>query len=100
MGDYELVGRVVEIHLLNGKRFLGKVRRTDAEGILLSCLPMQVMETLPDGTSLREQMGSMVSTLFFPWVNVEYIDVGGEPIGFETLFASWLQGLPIEDLFD
>ncbi len=100
MGDYELAGRVVEIHLLNGKRFLGKVRRTDAEGIVLSCLPMQVMETLSEGVSLREQMGSMVSTLFFPWVNVEYVDVGGEPIGFDTLFASWLQGAPIEDLFD
>jgi len=98
--DYELVGKIVEIHLLNGKRFLGKVRRKDAEGITLSCIPLHVLETLPEGVELREQLRSMISTLFFPFVNVEYLDIGGEPVGFDTLFASWFQGRSVEDLFD
>ena len=100
MKDYDLIGKIVEIHLLNGKRFLGKVRRKEPEGIILSCIPLQVLETMPEGVELREQLGSMVSTLFFPFVNVEYLDIGGEPVGFDTLFASWFQGQSVEELFD
>jgi len=98
--SYELVGKVVEIHLLNGKRFLGKVRRKDADGVTLTCIPLQVLETLPEGQAVREQLRSMVATLFFPFVNVEYLDIGGEPVGFDTLFASWLQGMPVGQLFE
>lgn len=100
MKDYDLVGKIVEIHLLNGKRFLGKVRRKDPEGVTLSCLPLQVLETMPEGVELREELHSMVSTLFFPFVTVEYLDIGGEPVGFDTLFASWFQGQSVEELFD
>ena len=100
MQDYVLVGKIVEIHLLNGKRFVGRVRRKDPEGVTLTCIPLQVLETLPEGSNLREQLRSMISTLFFPFVNVEYLDIGGEPIGFDTLFAAWLQGESLEDLFD
>ena len=98
--DFEIVGKVVELHLLNGKRFLGKVRRKDAEGITLTCIPSQVIDTLPDGDGLVEQLRSVVSTLFFPFVNVEYLDIGGEPVGFDALFASWLQGKTVEELFE
>ena len=100
MKDYDLVGKVVEIHLLNGKRFLGKVRRKDSDGVTLSCVSLDVLETLAQGEDVREQLRSMVSTLFFPFVNVEYLDIGGEPVGFDTLFASWLQGQPVEDVFE
>lgn len=100
MKDYDLVGKVVEIHLLNGKRFLGMVRRKDPEGITLSCVSLQVLETMPEGPGLQDQLKSMISTLFFPFVNVEYVDIGGEPLGFDTLLASWLQGLSVEHLFD
>ena len=100
MKDYDLVGKVVEIHLLNGKRFLGKVCRKEAEGVTLSCIPLQVLETVPEGVELRDQLRSMISTLFFPFVNVEYLDIGGEPVGFDTLFASWFQGQSVEELFD
>ncbi len=98
--DYDLIGKVVEIHLLNGKRFLGKVRRKDPEGVTLTCIPLQVLETLPEGGELQDELRSMVSTLFFPFVNVEYLDIGGEPVGFDTLFASWFQGQSAEELFD
>ena len=100
MEEYDLVGQAVEIHLLNGKRFVGKVRRKDPEGVTVTCIPLQVLETLPDGGHLREQLRSMVSTLFFPFVNVEYLDIGGEPVGFDALFAPWLQGESFEELFE
>ena len=99
MKDYDLLGKIVEIHLLNGKRFVGKVRRKDPEGITLTCLPIQVLETLPEGTVALEQLKGMIATLFFPFVNVEYLDIGGEPVGFDTLFAIWLQGQSLENLF-
>ena len=100
MTDYQLVGKVVEIHLKDGKRFLGKVRKKDPEGVVLSCISLQVIETLPEGMELKDQIQSMISTLFFPWVNVEQVDIGGEPVGFDTLFATWLQGRSVEELFE
>ena len=100
MKDYDLINKVVEIHLLNGKRFLGKVRRKDPEGVTLSCIPMQVIETMNIESNMEEQIRTMVSTLFFPYVNVEYLDIGGEPVGFDTLFAIWLQGRSLERMFD
>jgi hypothetical protein len=98
--DYDLIGKIVEIHLLNGKRFLGKVRRKDPEGVTLTCLPIQSLETVHEGMDVSVELKSMVSTLFFPFVNVEYLDIGGEPVGFDTLFATSLQGMSVEDLFD
>lgn len=99
MNDYDLPGKICEIHLLNGKRFLGRVRRKDPEGVTMTCFPVQVIETLPEGVNIRDQLKTMVATLFFPFVNIEYLDIGGEPVGFDTLFASWLQGLSLEELF-
>jgi len=98
--DYDLVDNIVEIHLLNGKRFLGKVRRRDSEGMTVSCIPLQALETLPEGSGVCEQLRGMVSTLFFPLVQIEYVDIGGEPVGFDALFAAWLQGRPVESLFE
>ena len=98
--NYELVGKVVEIHLLKGKRFLGKVRRVDPEGLTLTCVPIQVLETMPDSVNMKEQVQGIISTLFFPLVGVEYVDIGGEPVGFDTLYASWLNGKSIDQFFD
>jgi hypothetical protein len=100
MRDYRLEGKIVEIHLLNGKRFLGIVRRQDSDGLTLTCIPVQVMETMPEGIEVRSHLKSIISTLFFPFVNVEYVDIGGEPVGFDTLFATWLQGQSLEALFE
>ena len=95
-----LKNQMVEIHLLNGKRFLGKVKRVDDIGITVYCIPLKVLETMPEGTNIREQLRSMLATLFFPFVNVEYIDVGGEPVGFDALFASWFGSEKVETFFN
>jgi hypothetical protein len=95
-----LMGQMVEVHLLNGKRFLGKVKRVDDIGVTAYCIPLKVLETMPEGANLREQLKSILATLFFPFVNIEYIDVGGEPVGFDTLFSSWFGGEKIEEFFD
>ena len=95
-----LVGKMVEVHLLNNKRFLGKVRRRDRDGITLYCIPVAMIDTLPQGASLRSQLNESLHTLFFPYVNLEYIDIGGEPVGFDTLFAQAFGGKSLEELFE
>jgi hypothetical protein len=91
---------MVEVHLLNGKRFLGKVRGVDSTGVTVYAIPLKVLDTMPEGVNIREQLRSMLATLFFPFVNIEYIDIGGEPVGFDALFANWFGGEPLESFFD
>ena len=98
--DDPLVCKMVEVHLLNSKRFLGKVRGRDRDGITLYCIPLSLIDTLPAGASIREQLPEILHTLFFPYVHIEYIDIGGEPVGFDTLFYYAFQGERLEDLFD
>ena len=95
-----LVGKMVEVHLLNSKRFLGKVRCRDHDGITLFCIPLSLIDTLPAGASIREQLPEILHTLFFPYVNIEYIDIGGEPVGFDTLFHNAFQGEKLDQLFE
>ncbi len=95
-----LVGKMVEVHLLNSKRFLGKVRSRDRDGITLFCIPLSLIDTLPAGASIREQLPEILHTLFFPYVNIEYIDIGGEPVGFDTLFYHAFQGEKLDLLFE
>ncbi len=95
-----LVGKMVEVHLLNSKRFLGKVRHRDRDGITLYCIPLSLIDTLPAGASIREQLPEILHTLFFPYVNIEYIDIGGEPVGFDALFYHAFQGKKVEELFE
>ncbi len=95
-----LVGKMVELHLLNGKRFLGKVRRRDRDGITLYCIPSSTIDTNPYGESLKSQLREILHTLFFPYVNIEYLDIGGEPVGFDTLFAQVFEGASLESLFE
>jgi len=99
-GDDPLLGRMVEVHLLNDKRFLGKVRARDREGVTLYCIPLSVIDTLPEGTDIRSQLREVLHTLFFPYTNVEYIDIGGEPVGFDTLFEHAFGGQKLELLFE
>lgn len=98
--DDPLVGRMVEVHLLNDKRFLGKVRRRDRDGLTLYCIPLSMIDTLPQGSSVKDQLDEILSTLFFPYTNIEYVDIGGEPVGFDSLFAQAFDGEPLEALFE
>ena len=91
---------MVEIHLLNDKRFLGKVRSRDRDGITLYCIPLSMIDTLPQGSSVKNQLEEILSTLFFPYVNIEYVDIGGEPVGFDSLFAQAFDGESLETLFE
>lgn len=100
MDKSPLVEQMVEVHLVNGKRFLGKVKRVDETGIVVYCIPLKVLETMPEGTGIREQLRSILATLFFPFVNIEYLDIGGEPVGFGALFESWFRDEPIESFFE
>ena len=95
-----LTGRMIEVHLLNGKRFLGLVLEKDRDGISLRCLPLRVLETAPEGGDIAGQLRSMISTRFFPYINIEYVDIGGEPVGYDVLFAKWFGGGSIIEFFD
>ncbi|MFH1742298.1 MAG: hypothetical protein ABIH23_25110 [bacterium] len=94
-----LIGHVVEIHLLNGKRFLGKVLGQERDGLILSCIPLRVLETMPPSGDVRNELREMRQTLFFPWTGVEYIDIGGHPIGFNILYAGWFGGANVDGFF-
>lgn len=98
-GDHALVNRVVEVHLLSGKRFLGLVTDQDRDGLTLRCLPLKVLETTPEGADILGQLRSIVGLKFFPYINIEYVDIGGEPVGFDALFAKWFGGLKVADFF-
>jgi hypothetical protein len=98
--DDPLVGKMVEVHLLNDKRFLGKVRGRDRDGITLYCISLAMIDTLPQGSNLQSQLVDVLHTLFFPYVNIEYIDIGGEPVGFDTLFSQAFGGASLEELFE
>ncbi len=94
-----MIGALVELHLLNGKRFLGKVTLKDREGLVLYCIPVKALESVPPGKDTHEQLREMVRTVFFPWQNIEYVDIGGEPIGFNAIYASWFHEESLEDFF-
>ena len=100
MDESSLIGKMVEVHLVNGKRFLGKVRRVDSVGVTIYGIPLKVLETLPEGVNIREQLRSILATLLFPFVNIEYLDIGGEPVGFDSLFATWFGDEPLDSFFD
>lgn len=95
-----LIDKLVELHLLNGKRFLGKVTYKDADGVILYCIPVKALESVPPGSGAKDEMREMLHTAFFPWDQVEYIDIGGEPIGFDSLYYSWFQGQPLSNFFE
>lgn len=94
-----MLNRLVEVHLLNGKRFLGRVIARDAEGVTLYCIPLDVLDTIPQGSDVRAQLKAMLHTLFFPYAQVEYVDIGGEPLGFDNLFHGWFGNEPVESFF-
>ena len=94
-----LVGRMVEIHLLNDKRFLGKVRSRDRDGMTVYCIPVSLIDTLPAGANIQGELQEVLHTLFFPYANIEYVDIGGEPVGFDNLFAQAFGGESLEELF-
>lgn len=94
-----MIGKMVEVHLLNGKRFLGKVMLKDAEGLTLYGIPVKALESVAPGSGAVEQMREMLHTVFFAWQQVEYIDIGGEPIGFDSLYASWFKEISLDRFF-
>ncbi len=95
-----IVGEVVEVHLLNGKRFLGKITNKDSEGILVFCVPVKALESVSPSNNALEELRDMLHTLFFAWQQIEYIDIGGEPVGFPALYSSWFHGMPLTEFFD
>lgn len=95
-----MIGKMVELHLLNGKRFLGKITVKDEHGLILYCLPVKGLESVPPGTEAEEQLREMLHTLFFPWAQIEYVDIGGEPIGFDALYSSWFHEHSITQFFE
>lgn len=94
-----MLGKLVEVHLLNGKRFLGRVTTREPDGITLYCIPLDALDTIPHGSDVRQQLKTMLHTLFFPYTNVEYVDIGGEPLGFDHLFVGWFGSESIESFF-
>ena len=95
-----MIGEMVEIHLLNGKRFLGKVTVKDRDGLILYCIPVKALECVPPGQGAIEQIREMIHTVFFPWQQIEYVDIGGEPIGYDAIYSSWFQGSPVANFFE
>ncbi len=95
-----MIGEMVEVHLLNGKRFLGKIQNKDNHGIILFCVSVRGLESVPPGEGAFEELREMVQTVFFPWQQIEYIDIGGDPIGFETIYASWFKEISLSYFFE
>ena len=49
--------------------------------------------------NIADDLRSMRHTLFFPHVNIEYVDIGGEPLGFDHLFHGWFGNEPLDEFF-
>ncbi|MEW6235118.1 MAG: hypothetical protein AB1656_07000 [Candidatus Omnitrophota bacterium] len=95
-----MIGEMVEVHLLNGKRFLGKITVKDEQGLILYCVSVKGLESVPPGAGALEELREMAQTVFFPWTQIEYVDIGGEPIGFDEIYSSWFQGQPVSNFFE
>ncbi|MGC9327086.1 MAG: hypothetical protein ACP5I1_05605 [Candidatus Hinthialibacter sp.] len=95
-----MINQLVEIHLLNGKRFFGKVMHKDSEGVILYGVPVKGLESITPGSKALEELREMLHTVFFAWQQVEYIDIGGEPVGFESLYSSWFKDQSLGDFFE
>lgn len=95
-----MVGELVELHLLNGKRFLGKVTVKDDQGVTLYCVPVKALESVPPGAGALDEMREMLHTVFFPWIQVEYVDIGGEPIGFDGVYSPWFKEISVAKFFE
>lgn len=95
-----MIGQMVEVHLLNGKRFLGKITVKDEQGVVLYCVPVKALEDVPTGGDALSEISEMLHTVFFPWAQVEYIDIGGEPIGFGALYGPWFRDTKLDEFFD
>ncbi len=95
-----MIGSMVELHHMNGKRFLGKVAVKDDQGLILYCLPVKALESVPPSSGAKAQLKEMLHTLFFPWQQIEYVDIGGEPQGFDSIYYSWFHGEPISEFFE
>lgn len=95
----DLAGRVVEVHLVGGKRFIGKVRRQIRDGVLLYGVPVRVLDSFTSNADMRDELNKILSTVFIPYVSIEYVDVGGEPIGFDALYSGWFGGQSLESYF-
>lgn len=95
-----MVGELVELHMLNGKRFLGKVTVKDDQGVTLYCVPVKALESVPPGVSALDEMREMLQTVFFPWIQVEYVDIGGEPIGFDEVYSPWFKEIAVAEFFE
>ncbi|HNT36909.1 MAG TPA: hypothetical protein PKH07_18110, partial [bacterium] len=94
-----LVSKLVEVHLLNGNRFLGKVKEVDAYGVTVFCIPLTMLEGAVEARNILDDLRIMRHTLFFPHANIEYIDIGGEPLGFDHLFRTWFGSVPLDEFF-
>ncbi|MBI1387343.1 MAG: hypothetical protein GC154_02715 [bacterium] len=95
-----MIGEMVEVHLLNGKRFLGKVTVKDEHGLILYTIPVKALESVAPGEGAIEEMREMLHTVFFPWQQIEYVDIGGEPLGFDDLYSSWFKTISISEFFE
>ncbi len=94
-----LVGNIVEVHITSGKRFFGRVRRQSRDGVLVYGVPVRVFDAAPTSVDMRDDLRRMLSTVFVPFVGIEYIDIGGEPIGFDRLYGPWFGGEALEIFF-
>lgn len=95
-----MIGEMVEVHLLNGKRFLGKVTAKDDQGLFIYCISVKALESVPPGEGAIGQMREMLRTIFFPWHQIEYVDIGGEPMGYDHIYSSWFQGRKVAAFFE
>ena len=48
------------------KRFLGKIRIKDEQGLTVYCIPVKALESVPPGSGAKAEMREMMHTLFFP----------------------------------
>ena len=96
----DLTGSVVEVHLNGGKRFLGRIRRQTPRTAFCcsACRCGCWIRSLPE-SDMREELRRIVSSVFVPYVGIEYIDVGGEPIGFNELYGTSFGGESLESFF-
>ena len=95
-----MIGEMVEVHLVNGKRFLGKITQKDEQGLILYCISAKGIEGVPPGEGALAELREMTQTVFFPWIQIEYVDIGGEPVGFDAIYGSWFKETSIDQFFE
>jgi hypothetical protein len=95
--------KIVEVHLRTGRNFFGKLVSKDRDGVIVfgvSSKAMNEADLAQTGLKIEEFLSEMLTTMFFPYANIEYIDISAKISSIQSELDHIIHSTPLEKLFD